>query len=152
MEYTDKDSDNRKLHEQGEVISRKRNMVQIAIPREVKCTGCKHCSAGEDGKYMLAAAYDPLHADIGDTVIIESGRINQINDGFKLFFLPLLVIIIGFVGAQISGSSVLGFLTGGVLLGVLFIYFKLGKEKYQMKVTEIVESAERKFHDEGEFQ
>ncbi len=128
-----------RLKEKGEVISVTNNMVKVAIPREAKCGGCKHCVSAGNGKYMLAEAYNTREAKIGDSVIIESGNINQVSDGFLLFIVPLLMIILGFAAAEITGSPLAGLLTAVVLLAGLFTYFRLSKDKYQMQVTDIIE-------------
>ena len=125
------------LSEIGSVISIKADIAQVAIGREKKCVGCRHCISGMDGKYMIASALNDKQASIGDRVLIESKEINQISDGFLLFILPIILLLVSLIlGTSITPLS--GILTGFESLSALFLYFKLNKKHYQMQIIKII--------------
>jgi positive regulator of sigma E activity len=126
------------IRERGTVTSVESHFARISIGRAKKCIGCKHCITAKDGTSMIATAVNNMKANIGDSVIIESGEINQIADGFLLFILPLIIIIFAIIIGIATNSVFWGLLIAITLLSLLFLYFKINKDKYQFKIVEII--------------
>ena len=118
------------LMEIGTVINTKNRTASISIPREEKCSGCKHCLRDQTGTNMLTFAENSIGAHPGDMVVIESQNIDKVKDGFKLFILPLILFPFGFIAGNLSGSVIIALITGFILSAIPFVFFKLNTKKH----------------------
>ncbi len=105
------------MEEEGIVVELKGEMAKVAIAPKISCA---HCAARvacirSEGK-VYTEALNPLSAQVGDAVKVEIPAGSVYGSTFLLFFMPLVILALGFGLAQWVGFS-----QGlSILLGLLF--------------------------------
>ncbi|MFO7819867.1 MAG: SoxR reducing system RseC family protein [Halanaerobacter sp.] len=117
------------------------NQVKVMIQKHSSCGKCGHCS--EDDNLVLTLD-NTLNAEIGDVISIEMKGSNILGAAIVVYFLPLLALVIGYIGASYLGLSTELSRIGlsGLLFALSFLVvrqFGASKEEdYQAKMQKIV--------------
>ena len=111
--------------EVGRVIRIKGNKAEILLHSRTACGTCGArfaCSAGA-GVDRIMTITNRLNARVGDQVEIELTEKTRILSALLIFFMPLLLMVIGyFVASAIfhsQGIGILGAVLGFVISGVI---------------------------------
>lgn len=140
------------MRTEGSVKRIEKEFAIVEIKKKSACEGCHKtaeggCSlcrlVGED-RPMEVRAKNPLGAEVGDRVAVESGTGRMLFYALLVFVLPLLLAGIGFaVAAAVSeeiGVRIAGTLIGffGTFLGLFIWSATVGKKRCDVTVTEIL--------------
>lgn len=94
-------------------------MAEVLRVRESACSGdCHKCAGcGATSQTMLFAAHNPIQAQPGDWVTVESDTATVLKGAVVLYVLPLVTFLAGYImGENLWGKgillSILGFLLG----------------------------------------
>lgn len=94
-------------------------MAEVLRVRESACSGdCHKCAGcGASSQTMLFTAHNPIQAQPGDWVTVESDTATVLKGAVVLYVLPLLTFLAGYImGENLWGRgillSILGFLLG----------------------------------------
>ena len=94
-------------------------MAEVVRIRESACSGdCHKCSGcGATKQTMLFTAHNPIGAQPGDTVVVESDTATVLKGAALLYGLPLVTFLAGYIlGENLWGLgiqvSILGFVLG----------------------------------------
>ncbi|MGM0370386.1 MAG: SoxR reducing system RseC family protein [Bacillota bacterium] len=115
--------------------------VEVMVQKHSACGKCGHCD--EDDNLVLTLD-NSLNVDTGDVVTIEMTGTNISGAAITIYLLPLLALIVGYIGA-----SYLGVQTELSRIGLAALLFalsfigarKLGQvkaEDYQAQMEEVV--------------
>ena len=96
--------------------------ADVILVRESACSGdCHKCSGcGAQKETMIVPAENPIRADVGDFVTLNSDTATVMKAVVAVYLIPLVLFFAGFaLGAALSWS---GPLTGGLgfVLGLVF--------------------------------
>jgi len=105
------------MEEEGIITELKGEMARVAITPK---SACAHCAARaiciQSGDEVYTEAINPLGAQVGDLVKVEMPAGSVYGSAFLLFFMPLLMLALGF-----GVSQGVGFSQGiSILIGLLF--------------------------------
>lgn len=117
------------------------DQVKVMVQKHSSCGKCGHCS--EDDNLVLTLD-NTLNAEIGDVITIEMKGSNILGAAIMVYFLPLLALITGYIGASYLGLSTelarIGL--GGLLFALSFLGVrKFGESKeedYRAKMQKII--------------
>ena len=94
-------------------------MAEVMRIRESACSGdCHKCAGcGSTKQTMLFSARNPIGAQPGDMVVVESDSGTVLKGAMLLYLLPLVTFLVGYIaGENLWGRgifcSILGFLLG----------------------------------------
>jgi sigma-E factor negative regulatory protein RseC len=123
-----------------------KNLFSVEIHRESACGGncssCKGCTSASEK--VLALAYNPVGAEVGDMVVVESRRGDIYGIAALIYMVPVLLLMFGYIFADSLFSSpyapgigaALGFAMG---IFVAVVFGKRKKEKVYLTVTQILQ-------------
>ena len=115
--------------------------VKAMVQKHSACGKCGHCS--EDDNLVLTLDNN-LDVEVGDIVTIEMEGSNILGAAFLVYFVPLIALIVGYIGAQYLGmeSEVARISLSGLLFAISFIgarkFGEMKKEDYRAQMQEIV--------------
>jgi sigma-E factor negative regulatory protein RseC len=96
-------------------------MAQVLHIRESACSGdCHKCSGcGAVQQKMLFSARNPICAQVGDLVVVESESTSVLTAALVLYIMPLILFFAGCIVGWILWEQML--LTGGIafIMGIL---------------------------------
>lgn len=110
------------------------SIAEVAVKRVSACAhDCSKCASG--GCQMLehpdltVRAYNPLHAQVGDVVLVESSSKQILSMAAVVYLLPFVLLIIGYSIAAVLGQREgICILTGGICFVLsFFVSFALNK-------------------------
>ena len=110
------------------------DIAEVAVKRVSACAhDCSKCASG--GCQMLehpdltVKAYNPLHAQVGDVVLVESSSKQILSMAAVVYLLPFVLLIIGYsIAATLGKSEGTCLLIGGLCFALSFlISFALNK-------------------------
>ncbi|MDI6793830.1 MAG: SoxR reducing system RseC family protein [bacterium] len=125
------------MQEQGRIIKVEGNQARVTLEPKEACRSCKLCQAGRQGE-MIIQVENSIGARVGDQVKLEIEVEEVLRSAFLLYGLPLLGLLIGFLGGGVVIGSEPGIIGGGLTgLGLTFLGLhiydkrlkKLGREK-----------------------
>lgn len=101
--------------------------AELIVTRESACSGdCHRCSGcGAVGQTLRLTAKNPIGADRGDIVWIESSSSTVLCAAALVYLLPLLLFLIGYLCSLSLGGGLAALIgAGGFLLGLIpaFVY------------------------------
>lgn len=102
--------------------------AQVACLRQSACSGdCHKCSGcGAVEQTMIFTAQNPIGADPGDLVTVESATGPVLQAAAVLYLLPLLLFIAGYlVGMQWGLGALVGCLAFGLGIALVVAYDRL---------------------------
>ncbi len=141
----------------GEVIENKGDVSVVTLQRHLACEKCGKCgSLSETGKRRIEIeALNPINAEIGNRVMLESDDNQVLFITFMLYIFPLGGLVAGiFIWLNLlapyfglSGSQDLpAVLAGLALMAVFFVFIRIWDRrvkddpKYKPVITQIIES------------
>lgn len=95
--------------------------ARLLVQRESACSGdCHKCSGcGSVGQTLCLTAKNPIGAQKGDIVIIESESGVVLKAAALIYLLPLALFLIGYLAAMRLGAWAVAVGLGGFVLGTL---------------------------------
>ncbi len=115
------------LIEKGTVVEKVGKIVKIAVPRKAECERCDSllCNKSPGEKVFLEIECDEqLH--VGDSVEIQIFGKQLVKISFLLYFIPLVILVLGnILLLQLINSVILAFLIS--LLLIAAFYFTIWK-------------------------
>lgn len=95
--------------------------AQLLVQRESACSGdCHKCSGcGSVGQTLRLTARNPIGAEKGDVVVIESESSVVLKAAALVYLLPLALFLIGYLVSMRLGAWAALIGLGGFLLGAL---------------------------------
>lgn len=96
-------------------------MAELLVQRESACSGdCHKCSGcGSVGQTIRLTAKNPIGAQKGDIVVIESGSGVVLKAAALIYLLPLTLFLIGYLAFMHLGAWAALIGLGGFILGAL---------------------------------
>lgn len=121
-------------------------MAQVLHIRESACSGdCHKCSGcGAVQQKMLFSARNPICAQVGDLVVVESESTSVLTAALVLYIMPLILFFAGCIVGRLLWEQML--LTGGIafimgiLLAVVYDRKVLRKKEIVYTITGYVNS------------
>ncbi|MBM7557351.1 SoxR reducing system RseC family protein [Halanaerobacter jeridensis] len=115
--------------------------VKVMVQKHSACGKCGKCSSDDN---LVLTLDNTLNVDIGDVVTIEMKGSSILGAAVLVYFLPLLALIVGYIGAGYLGmqTEVTRIALGGLLFALSFLIArKVGEEKekdYRAEMQEVV--------------
>jgi sigma-E factor negative regulatory protein RseC len=141
---------------------------QIAMIRCQKNSACEHCPSinschtEQDGRAMIVEAYNPLAAEVGDQVKVETSTRHFLQSSFVLYIIPVLGLVIGALAGQLIGEhtdvaldpALLSALMGVAFMVGTFLVIRVGtralpRELFMPKIVEIIQHSRHSEKDEN---
>lgn len=97
------------------------NRAEISVPRKSACGhDCESCAGcGMTGSSTHAVALDPLGAQVGQKVVVESSNSRLYRAMLLVYTVPILFFLLGYFGSYAVGSE-------GVRYAIAIAAFCLG--------------------------
>lgn len=102
------------------------------------CGSCDHCSMMENAPEIVVAAENPVGAEAGDTVTVESATSSVLGAAVLLYIVPFVLLIAGYVvGVSAGWGEGLSTAFGGIgfALGILAA---VGLDRYRKNHKPVV--------------
>ena len=101
------------------------NHAEISVPRKSACGhDCEECAGcGVTGAAVKARANNPIGAQPGEKVVVESSTQKMLGIVALVYAIPVALFLIGYLAAFALGGSVgvqYGTAIAGFVLGILF--------------------------------
>ena len=101
------------------------NHAEISVPRKSACGhDCEECAGcGVTGAAVKARANNPIGAQPGEKVVVESSTQKMLGIVVLVYAIPVALFLIGYLAAFALGGSVgvqYGTAIAGFVLGILF--------------------------------
>jgi sigma-E factor negative regulatory protein RseC len=138
------------MEETGKVVEIRDQLALVSTAAKGACHSCSArgiCHAGGD-KTMVAEAWNPLGAQVGDTVSIHLSSRSVLGAAFLLYLVPLLVLLGGVIlGQSLTQNDLwavaLGFLfMAAAYVGIRFLDRRLSRaKKLRPEIVEILSRA-----------
>ena len=101
------------------------NHAEISVPRKSACGhDCEECAGcGVTGAAVKARANNPIGAQPGEKVVVESSTQKRLGIVALVYAIPVALFLIGYLAAFALGGSVgvqYGTAIAGFVLGILF--------------------------------
>ena len=118
------------------------NRAEVAVSRMSVCGGnCGSCGGCVSESEIKAVAENPIGAEPGQRVVIESNNKDFFGKAVLVYIMPLFLLLLGYLLAGILGRSeklcvlvgFLGLVLGGLILVLLQKSNKLSNTKYKIK-------------------
>ena len=86
--------------------------AEISVPRKSACGhDCEECAGcGVSGTSVYATAQNPISAQVGDKVVVESSSKKLLGTMFIVYMLPILLFLLGYFCTGGIHSEVLRYL------------------------------------------
>lgn len=117
--------------------------AELSVQRESACSGdCHHCGGcGTVGQTLRLTAKNPIGAQKGDVVIVESESKTVLKAAMLVYLLPLLLFLIGYLafmhlGAWAAVIGLVGFVLG--MLPAVFYNRRMKKSPPEYTIVEFV--------------
>ena len=130
------------MKQYARVISKPNSeQVDVMVQKHSACGKCGKCSSDDN---LVLTLDNTLNAEIGDVITIEMKGSSILGAAVAVYFMPLLALIVGYIGASYLGlqTEISKIGLGGLLFGVSFLGArKLGEKKeedYRAQMQEIV--------------
>ena len=121
-----------KMQQSGIVLAKEGEFCTVEVMRTSACVGCsKQEGCISCKKKITSKAYNPIGADVGDLVTLESRSASVLFFALIVFVLPIVAAIAGyFIAEKIIGTSVGGLIASACIfvLCYVIIYFTLEKK------------------------
>jgi len=131
--------------EEGIIIKIHGDIATVRVKSSSLCSHCKACIMGDDG-YMTAEAENTIGAKIGDKVGLSVNSKMLLGSSLLVFGLPLLVLLISVILADLVFDNQIFSLSIGLALFFLsFIPIKIYDKHLRktnvcgIKIVEIIE-------------
>jgi sigma-E factor negative regulatory protein RseC len=119
------------MGELGNVISKNKNRVTVALMRKEACSKCRACSAGLDSKTMEIECLNLCNAQINDTVEIVLEADSFFKAVSVMYGIPFIAFVLGLLGSYfifdaigIPNKELYSFLIGALLVAVSYIVIR----------------------------
>ncbi len=129
------------MEEEGVIVELNGEMAKVAITPKFACV---HCAARavctQSGDKVYTEAINPLGAQVGDLVKVEMPAKSVYGSAFLLFFMPLLMLALGFGVSQVVGFSLgISILIGLFFAGGWFILLgRIEKRRSRRRPTPVI--------------
>lgn len=119
-------------------------MAEVAVKRTTACGGnCGSCESCVFQNELKTAAKNPIEAQPGQKVLIESQSAKVFKAAFLVYVLPLLLFMAGYLAAAALGLGETGQILAsfaGVILGAALVVLSQKRVREKDKITfEIIE-------------
>ncbi len=98
-------------------------MAEISVPRKSACGhDCEECAGcGVSGASVYAMAHNPIHAQAGDKVVVESSSKKLLKMVFVVYMIPIALFLLGYfcTGAIHSEGLRYAIAVTGFFVGIL---------------------------------
>ncbi len=130
------------MTQSGTVIKTEGEYAEVEVMRTSACVGCSKqegCIACK--KRITCRAYNPLHAEEGDRVVLESESSKVLLYAFLVFVLPIVAALIGYFTVSLLGGAYLAQIITSACIFILvyvIIYFTFDRNKQSKNTVRIV--------------
>lgn len=100
-------------------------VVRVALLRQTECKNCDQCGicgAQKPGTELFALASNPVGANTGDVVEVESAAGSSIKIALIVYVLPCIFLVLGYLlgqAIQLDEIASVGLAAVGVVVGFL---------------------------------
>lgn len=123
------------VEELGKIIESRDGIVLIETVLQDGCESCTakplcHGEEGSDAKRV--EAYNPVHAEVGDTVVFQVPGATILKAGAAAYLYPLIALVVGVLFGQYLGERFFSNLDKeliGFAMGMLFVVASYGITK-----------------------
>ncbi len=122
-------------------IVKDENIANVLIRKHSACGKCGNCNEGND---MELKVKNNCGAKPGDMVILEMKESRLLNAAMLIYLLPLVGLIIGYLGAiplgiaSEAGRIGLGFLLFAISFMIARLFGKKEEDNYDLEITGIL--------------
>ncbi|MEW5766257.1 MAG: SoxR reducing system RseC family protein [bacterium] len=102
------------MQEKGRIIKIEGNLAEVALEPKEACHSCKLCQVGRKGE-MIIRVENSVDARPGDQVKLEIEAEMVLKSALLLYGVPLLGLLIGFLGGEIMIGSEGGIIASGLM-------------------------------------
>ena len=126
------------------VVETSRKSACDGCHRQQDGKGCAMCTLMGDSKTMRARAHNPLGAQPGDTVLVESSSARVLGYGALVFLLPLLAALAGWgIAALLTAPEAVRGVAAAVGFGLAFAFLSVYSRRviahrYDVTVVQIL--------------
>lgn len=132
--------------------------AHIAMIRCQKTSACEHCPSlsschtQHESRPVIVEVYNPLAAEVGDQVKVETSTRHFLQSSFVLYIIPVLALVIGAFAGQLVGEhtdvaldpALLSALMGVAFMVGTFLIIRVGtralpRELFMPKIVEIIQ-------------
>jgi sigma-E factor negative regulatory protein RseC len=106
-------------------------MVEVELRRHSACSHCGQCSHGNESQPARFEVSNPVHAEVGDTVLLEMETGSLMKAVMLIYVLPLANLVIGFIFGnwlndrwQVLPGETFPALLGVGLLALTFVFVR----------------------------
>ncbi len=129
------------MEEEGIIVELNGGMAKVAITPKFACA---HCAARavctQSGDRVYTEALNPLGAQVGDLVKVEMPAKSVYGSAFLVFFMPLVVLALGFgLARRVGLPQGISILVGICLAGGWFVLLgRIEKRKSQRRPRPVI--------------
>ena len=118
------------MREKGRILKKDSNSIEIEMNQGYACSGCNACFIDKDKGHILRINQE-IDVKPGELVEIEVQPVFAIKSAILLFFMPLVMLVLGYFLSMISipiqtvempYRGILGAIFG-LILSFILIYF-----------------------------
>ncbi len=139
--------------EYGTIVELKEQQIAVVLCQ--KQSACQHCPSssacqiGDDDNSMLVESFNPIGAEVGDRVKVETTTKHFLQSSFVLYILPVVGLLIGAISGQFIAENtqiaiepqLLAALIGVAFMVGTFLSIRVGtralkREVFMPKITE----------------
>lgn len=144
------------MEQYGQVIEKKGKTASVDLQRHLACASCGKCGilSGSKRRQVTVEALNPINAEVGQRVLLESDDRQILFISFMLYLVPLagllggiilwlrIAELIGLAGSQELGAAVVGFAFMAMIFLLIRVWDRRVKDdpKYKPVITALVEA------------
>jgi sigma-E factor negative regulatory protein RseC len=144
------------MEQYGQVIEKKGETASVDLQRHLACASCGKCGilSGSNKRRITVEALNPINAEVGQRVLLESDDRQIIFISFMLYLVPLagllggiilwlrIADLMGLAGSQELGAAVVGFALMAMIFLLIRIWDRRVKDNPQYKpvITALIEA------------
>lgn len=144
------------MEQYGQVVEKKGEAASVILQRHLACESCGKCGIMSVSKrrQITVEALNPINAEVGQKVLLESDDRQIIFISFMLYLVPLAGLLLGIIlwlrvaeliglgGSQELAAAVVGFTLMALIFLLIRIWDRRIKDdpKYKPVITTLIET------------
>lgn len=144
------------MEQYGQVVEKKGETASVDLQRHLACASCGKCGilSGSKRRRITVEALNPINAEVGQRVLLESDDRQIIFISFMLYLVPLVGLLGGIIlwlriadlaglgGSQELGAAAVGFAFMAMIFLLIRVWDRRVKDNPQYKpvITALLEA------------
>ncbi len=141
------------MNKMARVLAVDNMTATVSFEKHVSCGDCCACGGGEEKGKSKIEVFNEVGAKVGDFVEIELNDANVLGAAFKLYIIPLIVMVLTIGAIQIllknqlpaQNAEIISAIGGFVAVVLVYIFIRLKynnadqKRRYMAAITKVFE-------------